>query len=51
MSVAAAAERHKLGLLLAPACQGVGPLPRTAHLIRFLAACDHPAVDDTRDDR
>ena len=51
MGMTPAAERHQLGLVVAPARQGVGPLSRAAHVVRLLAAGNHPAVDDTGDDR
>ena len=49
--VAATAERHHFGLLLAPAREGVGPFAGAAQLERLLAEADHAAVDDAGEHR
>ena len=51
MHEAAAGEGDEVGLALAPARKGGGPLLRAADLIRVLAGEDHAAVDDAGDDR
>src|SRR6266511_5039127 len=48
---ATAGERDHLRLRLAPTRQRVRPLVRTPRLERLLAACDHAAVDDARQER
>ena len=45
-----AAEGHHLRLLLAPPCQGGGPLLGAAQRIHLLTAHDHAAINNTGDD-
>jgi hypothetical protein len=47
---ASAGEGHHVGLLLAPPCQGSGPLLGAARLVELLTIRDHAAIDETRDD-
>ena len=44
-------EGHEVGLTLAPAREGGGPLPGTAKLVGVLAGEDDAAIDDPGDDR
>src|SRR2546425_51177 len=51
MPQAASGEGHDAWLLFAPPCQGGGPLLGIAERVDLLAAVDHAAIDQPRDDR
>ena len=51
MDQAASREGDEVGLALAPAREGGGPLPGAADLVGVLAGEDHAAIDDAGDDR
>jgi hypothetical protein len=45
MHQAPSGKGHQIGLLLAPICQGGGPLAGAPQLVRLLTAVDHTAID------
>jgi hypothetical protein len=51
MHEAVAAERHDVGLRIAPTIQGLGPLSRTAEIEHGLTQGDHLAVRDPGEHR
>ena len=51
MDQADAREGHEAGLVIAPTSHGGGPLGGAAQLVHLMAAVDHAAIDQPRNDR